>query len=325
METENTPIVTVIAICYNHEKFLEESILSVLNQTYTAIQLIVVDDCSEDKSQEKIQTLFKNNLHVSLIFNEKNIGNCRSFNKALALAKGKYVIDLSTDDVLFPERIERQVRIFEVSEPELGVVFSNATFINEYSEPIRYLYLENEHIASGNVYEEVIQKSYILPSTMMIKKEVLEQLGGYDEALAYEDFDFWIRSSRNWKYHYLPEKLTFHRINRGSLSTKFVYKHNQLVCSTVKVCNKIMKLNRSETEKIALVKRLRLVLKQCVFSENFEGGNEVILMLNRLNGHSFQSKIFSVINQFHFPINRLYLSYLFLKRYFSQPKLYHKK
>ncbi|MBB6004457.1 glycosyltransferase [Arcicella rosea] len=306
---EKQPIVTVIAICYNHSAFLLESLTSVVHQTYQAIQLIVVDDASEDDSQQKLLAFMQDYPSVQWIFNEKNIGNCKSFNQALLLAKGKYIIDLSTDDVLEKTRIEKQVRYFESLSNSYGVVFSNAIFIDEQGKTLSTLYDKNQSIPEGNIYSKLIEQSFILPSTMMIKNEVLDSLNGYDETLSYEDFDFWIRSSRNWEYAYLPEILTFQRKVSTSLSSRFVQKENPLVVSTVKVCAKILSLNRNETENKVLIKRLHLVLKQCVFTEDFEAGEEVIKMLIELKGHTFKSKLLSVIIQKRIPLNFIYLKY----------------
>lgn len=306
---ENLPIVTVIALCYNHSTFLVESLSSVLRQTYQAIQLIVVDDASEDDSQHKILAFLKDYPTVQWTFNENNIGNCKSFNQALLLAKGKYIIDLSTDDVLEKTRIEKQVRYFESLSNSHGVVFSNAIFIDEHGKTLRTFYNENQSIPEGDIYSKLIEQSFILPSTMMIRKEVLDSLKGYDETLAYEDFDFWIRSSRNWEYAYLSEILTFQRKVSTSLSSRFIQKKNLLVVSTVKVCAKIQSLNRDETENNTLIKRLYLVLKQCAFTENFEAGVEVIKILNQLKGHTFNSKLLCIIIRFSIPLNFVYLKF----------------
>lgn len=306
---ENLPIVTVIALCYNHSTFLVESLSSVLRQTYQAIQLIVVDDASEDDSQHIILAFLQDYPTVQWIFNENNIGNCKSFNQALLLAKGKYIIDLSTDDVLEKTRIEKQVRYFESLSNSHGVVFSNAIFIDEHGKTLRTFYNENQSIPEGDIYSKLIEQSFILPSTMMIRKEVLDSLKGYDETLAYEDFDFWIRSSRNWEYAYLSEILTFQRKVSTSLSSRFIQKKNLLVVSTVKVCAKIQSLNRDETENNTLIKRLYLVLKQCAFTENFEAGVEVIKILNQLKGHTFNSKLLCIIIRFSIPLNFVYLKF----------------
>ncbi|MEA5141580.1 glycosyltransferase family 2 protein [Arcicella rigui] len=304
-----TPTVSIIALCYNHEKFIEASIQSVLKQSYQAIELIIMDDCSTDDSRNKILAISQKHPSIKIIFNERNLGNCKSFNQALKYAKGKYIIDLATDDILLPERVRKQVEAFENATTDTGVVFSNLDFIDENATYLKTFYKAEQNVPSGDIYEALIRKSFILPSSMMIKKEVFDELKGYDETLAYEDFDFWIRSSRNWKYKYLPEILTQQRIVSGSLSTKFIQKKNHLVPSTVQVCKKILALNRSASENKALVERLHLVLRQCVFSENFDAGNEVIELLQQLNGHNFLTYFFTILNTLKIPINRLYLTY----------------
>jgi len=129
---QNNPFVTVICLCYNQEAFVVESLNSVLNQSYPFIELIIVDDFSTDNSKKTISTWLKNNPNVYFIANETNLGITKSFNRALQLAKGEYVIDLAADDVLLPECIEKQINAFTNSSfKNLGVVYGNAELISE--------------------------------------------------------------------------------------------------------------------------------------------------------------------------------------------------
>src|SRR6185436_18882244 len=106
-----SPTVTVICLCYNHARFVEEAIESVLNQSYANIQLIVVDDASTDKSAEVIKQLINKHSSIEFLPLQTNLGNCKAFNQGLARAKGEYVIDLAADDVLLPTRIETGVQV----------------------------------------------------------------------------------------------------------------------------------------------------------------------------------------------------------------------
>ena len=92
------PVVSVICLCYNHKRFVEEAIQSVLDQTYSNVELIVVDDSSTDGSQAVIESLMANNPAVKFIPLSSNQGNCRAFNLGWKYASGKYIIDLSADD-----------------------------------------------------------------------------------------------------------------------------------------------------------------------------------------------------------------------------------
>ena len=312
--TEKCPLVTIIALCYNHERFVEECLQSIINQTYKNIELIIVDDFSTDKSKEIIVAFSQKNIGICCIFNEYNVGNCRSFNQALKIAKGKYIIDLSTDDVLKPNRIEEQVKKFKESD-NIGIVFSDAEYIDEYSNWLGIFYRKNQRIPEGNIYEDILKKSFIMPSSMMIRKSILDKLGGYDENLKYEDFDFWVRSSRRYDYAYVPQILVQQRILNASHSTKFTQKHNLLTPSTVQVCEKALLLNETESENRALIIRLKVVLRQCVFTENYDSGKQVLLLLNKLKGNNWNTRFFQLLNATKIPLNCLYLKYIALRKY----------
>ena len=96
---QDKSLVTIICLCYNQEEFVLESLESVISQDYNQIELIIVDDCSTDNSKIVIENWLLNFPQIQFIANNTNLGNTKSFNKALKLAKGKYIIDLAADDV----------------------------------------------------------------------------------------------------------------------------------------------------------------------------------------------------------------------------------
>ncbi len=252
------PLVTVICVCYNQSRFVIEAMDSVVKQTYSKVELIVIDDGSTDGSGKVIKKWMINHPEATLILNGKNIGYCKTFNKAFRLARGEFIIDLSADDVLMANRVEQGVQLFKQSGEEYAVTFSDAQFIDERGNPIR-LHSEkypHETIPQGDLYREVIQRYFICSPTMMIRKMVLDVLEGYDESLAFEDFDFWIRASRNFKFIYSPEVLVKKREVAGSMSKKQFNRSNPQRWSTLEVCKKIKSLNRTEDEHQALRKRL---------------------------------------------------------------------
>ena len=108
---ESNPLVTIICLCYNHSDFVVESLNSVINQDYKNIELIIIDDCSSDNSALVIKQWLKNYPEILFIKNEVNLGNTKSFNKGLQLAKGDYIIDLASDDVL-----EKEDTVIDVSK-----------------------------------------------------------------------------------------------------------------------------------------------------------------------------------------------------------------
>ncbi|MBL7857901.1 MAG: glycosyltransferase [Cyclobacteriaceae bacterium] len=252
------PLVSVICLCHNHARFVREAIESVLLQTYPNIQLLVVDDASTDESVTVIQDLIAAYPSITFLSLRKNVGNCKAFNHGLALTTGAFIIDLAADDVLLPERIENGVQSFQEHSPDYGVHFSDAEWIDEAGQHV-YNHSEkfpHHTIPQGDVYRHLIERYFICSPSMMFKREVMEYMGGYDETLAYEDFDFWIRSSRKFNYCYTPAILVKKRIVKDSLSER-QFKHGSLQQeSTYQVCKKIYKLNRTREEKRALQRRV---------------------------------------------------------------------
>jgi len=258
-----TPLVTVICLCYNHSKFVREAIESVLAQTYSSVQLIVVDDASTDESAAVINQLVAQHPAIEFLPLTQNLGNCKAFNKALALTKGEYLIDLAGDDVLLPERIAVGVTKLQQAGDSYGVHFSDAEWIDETG---KHLYFHSDRyphgtIPQGDIYKALISRYFICSPTVMFTREVITSLGGYDETLTYEDFDFWIRSSRKFNYVYSTEVLVKKRLTSAALANKQFKVLNKHSRTTYRVCKKIMELNRGKDEQRALNQRIYYEIK----------------------------------------------------------------
>jgi len=270
-------MVTIICLCYNHAAYIAEALKSVFAQTYTAWELLIVDDASTDDSAKTIQNLLATHVqkgytqYVHFIQNTENQGNCKSFNLAYRQARGEYVLDLAGDDVLLPERLASQVALFQTLPADYGVVFSNAYHINTQGEILHTHQATAENVPTGDIYEALLRRYFICTPTMLMRRQVLQDLGGYDETLSFEDFDFWIRSARAYKYHYQPEITTLKRKVAGSLSAQFYRtKRNIHLQSTLKVLEKARTLNRTITEHQALQVCVSYHLRQAFFTQNFD-------------------------------------------------------
>lgn len=257
MDTQ--PLVTVICLCYNQGRFVREAVESVFQQTYKPIQLIVVDDASTDDSAVEIKTLKQEYVALEILLLESNLGNCKAFNRALTLAKGEYIIDLAADDVLLPERIEKGVEALLQRGPLFGVNFCDAELIDEAGQHLAWHSARFPHdtIPEGDVYAQLINRYFICPPTLMFSRKVIDMLGGYDETLTYEDFDFWVRSSRTFHYCYTPEALVKKRQLKNALAKKQFQVFSRHSESTYRVCEKIMAMNKSPEEREALAARIR--------------------------------------------------------------------
>ncbi|MBC7450578.1 MAG: glycosyltransferase family 2 protein [Cytophagales bacterium] len=270
MDAPQKPLVSIIAISYNHAPFIREALESVFGQTYAPIEIIIADDHSTDNSLQLIEEACTGR-EITIISNTNNRGNCKTFNDAFKSAKGSYIIDFALDDRMYPDRVAKQVALFERGEPSMGVVFTNTDIIDEvgtflYNQYPRFHHrLASVSVPEGDVFKDVLSRYYINPVGMMFRREVIEHLNGYDESLAYEDFDFWIRSSRIFTYTYLPEILSSKRLVPHSLSFNFYKKNKEhLFASTLTVCKKAWWLCKNEVELKALVHRCRYELKQCI-------------------------------------------------------------
>ena len=259
-----SPLVSIICLCYNHERFVQQTIRSVLNQTYSNIELIVVDDGSTDKSVAEISTLLNKFPSVSFLKLEDNVGYCKAFNRGLARATGDFIIDLAADDILMPERVEEGVKAFQSLSDEYGLNFTDAEMVNEDDGHLRFHSdrFPHERVPQGDVYMPLINRYFICSPTMMFSRKLIDTLEWYDESLAYEDFDLWIRGSRSFKFHYTPKVLVKKRILRNSMSRNQFTRNDQQRHSTFKVCEKIMTLNRTRAEQKALTKRITYEIKQ---------------------------------------------------------------
>lgn len=268
----NDPKVSVICLCHNQSDFVRDAIVSVFQQDHSNVELIVVDDGSTDGSPEVISDVLDGE-NISFISIPNQIGNCAAFNKGFHQSSGQYIIDLAADDILLPTRISEGLKAFD--RDDIGVNFCDAELIDKDNRVLGTHFKRDEsgllieNVLDGDVYKTLIERFYISAPTMMIKREVLEELNGYDENLTYEDFDFWIRSSRNWKYRYTNEILVKKRLLAHSHARNQFSKFSKHQKSTLAVCRKIKELNRSDDEKKALKKRCRYEIKQCILQGNF--------------------------------------------------------
>lgn len=259
------PLVTVICLCYNHADYVVESLNSVINQDYKNIELIILDDCSKDESVIIIESWLKNHPEIQFVKNSLNLGNTRTFNIGLQLAKGDFIIDFAADDVLKKNCISRQINQFQTTSFEnVGLVYGNCALIDEKGNFLESYFETNSNgkvvskRTSGNEYLRILAggKEAICSVSSLIKKEVFEKLNGYDETLAYEDLDFWIRASRVYNFDFIDEIIIEKRVLKNSMGSNFYKKNNTLTYSTYKILKKALSLNKTREEDLALQKRI---------------------------------------------------------------------
>ncbi len=292
-----SPLVSVIGISYNHAPYIEEALNSLFAQTYSNVQIILMDDASTDGSPEILKNIAEGK-EVEMILHPENCGYTKTFNEGLALAKGEYIIDFALDDVMEPGFIETSVRAFK--QNAAGVVFSNALYIDEESQPLanhtEQLIQKGmiKAVPQGDVFASVLKRYFICTPTMVIRREVFDRLGGYDDQLAYEDFDFWVRSSRIWEYNYVDQVLLKKRkLNNSMSANRYQHHYNEQMNSVYLVCLKAFHLCKTREEFQALIERVNYEYRQCVKHNAEHLVSRYVALLEMLNSNlSLKSRLF---------------------------------
>ena len=222
------PLVSVICTCFNHEKFVIKTIESVLNQSYSNIEIIIIDDCSLDNSVTEISTFLNNYPEIKFIQNKKNLGNTKTFNKAVKEANGTFLIDLACDDILLIDCVKIQVKTFLNSKTEsTGIVFGNSQNIDENGNYISDYFPTdvNKQVLDKKLFKtnlvQLLEGGLVMNSvSAMINKSIFDELDGYDETLAFEDLDFWIRVLEKYQIIFIDEIITQKRDLKSSLGSQ---------------------------------------------------------------------------------------------------------
>ncbi len=214
---EDKLLVSVLVPAYNHEKFVEQTILSIVHQTYgyENIELIVIDDCSTD-STGKILKKMADEFHFTFIQNEVNKGIVSNANVLNKMAKGKYVSGCASDDFWHPEKIAKQVELMESLTDDFVICHTRAYIIDEKEKFL--FYQANGINFTGDIMPEILIRNGIVAPSVMKRREIYEKIGYHDEELSFEDREMWIRISRNgYKFAYIDQPLVYRRHHVGNL------------------------------------------------------------------------------------------------------------
>ena len=208
------PKISVVMPVYNGEKYLKEAIDSILNQTFTDFEFIIIDDGSTDKTEQIIKSY--DDKRILYIKNEKNLGVAESLNKGLDMAQGEYIARMDADDISMPKRFEKQIDFMDV-HCEYGVC-GTGVIIFQDDEYICQRMFSESHKA---LRVDLIFGNALAHPTVMIRKSISESvLLRYDEDFEKaEDYELWTRISNNIQIHSIKEPLLKYRIHENQVST----------------------------------------------------------------------------------------------------------
>ncbi len=218
----NTPLVSVILPAFNAEAFIGDSIRSIINQTYSHIELIIVDDASTDKTLSIIKTFktrYPSLIKIIQIKKNMNKGGDTCANMAIQLARGKYIARMDADDIADPSRIEKQVKFMEKNK-SVFIVGTSAQVINKEGETVGEKIMPQKH---ADIYSEYMVFHPMIHPTVMFRNHVIKRKTFYKSTFSANNdyYTFFELISRGYEFANLPEKLLKYRIygNNNSLKT----------------------------------------------------------------------------------------------------------
>ena len=213
---------SIITTVYNAEPYVQESLDSVFNQTFEDFELIIVDDCSTDKTNEILQK-YKNHPKVIFLENEFNKGVSFSRNRALTVAKGEYIAIHDADDISLPYRFEKEVKYLD-NHSEITVVGSHAFKIDINGKITGFMTYPPETTENARRVIKDFKLNPIIDSSSMFRKQTILDIGMYPEEKRFrtvQDFYLWCTLlAKGYKIHNFQEPLIKYRDNPNGVTKK---------------------------------------------------------------------------------------------------------
>lgn len=209
----STPRISVLMTAYNAEKYIAQAIESILNQTYTDYEFIIINDGSTDDTPNIIQKYADQDSRIIFVDNKQNQGLIAVLNQGLDMAHGEFIARMDADDISLPQRFEKQIAYLDMN-PEVGVL---GTLIHGFDA----MDAEGIQIPVVTVFD-LLKQNYIAHPSVMMRKEVLDKysLRYNPEYKHCEDLELWSRMIFLTKIHNLMEVLLMYRITGNNISTQ---------------------------------------------------------------------------------------------------------
>jgi len=239
-KTMQIPEISVIIPVFNAASFLHDSIESILNQTFSDFELIILNDKSTDESLEIIKKFQSKDNRIIIIDKEQNVGPADLRNEGINAARGKFIALMDADDIAIPTRFEKQIKVLK-NNPEIGVCGTWFTFFGQ----------KKNKIIKHNVHNDAIKVAFLHSCnignpTVMLKKEVLGELKFDNYYIIAEDYDLWSRLLAKTNFYNIPESLLNYRQHPNNISKTKIDGANRFV-KQVKI-NQLHNLNIDSTD-----------------------------------------------------------------------------
>lgn len=213
----SSPKVSVCIASYNHECYLAETLSSILAQTYQDFEIVIVDDESTDDSVRLIEQFvsqYPDRIRFYQHADRRNHGVSRTTNLAIEKSHGQYISFIGSDDIWHNNKLEVEVAAFE-QNPQAGLIYAKALAVDKQRNSLGKIY---GAAVTGNATQLLILGNVIPALTVMVSREALDKCGWLDEALAYSDWDLWIRISHEFPLLFVDEVLAERREHGQNMS-----------------------------------------------------------------------------------------------------------
>ena len=219
-----SPAITVILPAYNAEQFIKQAIESILTQTFSNFELIIINDGSTDNTDEVIRSFTDS--RIRYIKNTENKGLIDTLNKGIDEAKSKYLARMDADDISLPTRLEKQVNYLN-EHTDKDVVASTIIFINEKGEQTGTWPLDRKTISSNEITKALITENCLAHPSVMGKTGVFAKFHYRKGRVNIEDYDLWLRMiNSGCKIAKIAEPLLLYRVHEQSVTGKYLKKTN---------------------------------------------------------------------------------------------------
>jgi len=247
------PRVSIGIPSYNHEKYISETIDSILNQTFQDFEIVITDDGSSDDTIKVIKNF--SDPRIKLFVFEENQGACKALNNCIINSKGEYFTYISSDDVWEHDKLQKQVEFLD-ENPQVPAVFTKVKIIDEYGNEFKdenhfyFSVFDVDNRSRSRWLNHFFYKgNCICHPSIMIKKSVYDEIGFYNELMAnVPDFDMWVRLCLEYDIHILDEKLTKFRIrnNEENISGNKIKTHLRVRFEKLHILDNYLKIEDIE-------------------------------------------------------------------------------
>lgn len=239
MGERSEPLVTVVIPVYNHERYVLESVQSIIDQTYRNIELIIIDDGSRDNSHERVCGILdacRQRFVRCEYIHRENRGLSATLNQALAMAEGKYFSTLASDDVALPDKVSLLVEALESKGDRFAAAFGNALFIDDdgkqlYLQPDGQVSAAETATAYGNyldfrtnrgeilnyrgdrfgTFATLLEHNYLPAMSNLVRTGYIREVGGWTNGNASEDWELWRKLAKQYRFTYVDKPVALYR------------------------------------------------------------------------------------------------------------------